>query len=241
MTRTPYSALVENIIVVKSYLRSRITTRSALARRRSSAFPLEQLQVVRESLGRRERAGVANSLVAARIHEREARLMLLGHGLRPDAVPAPERAQLRAGAEHEVQPADRALLRQERAGALGRVPWRIHGDRDRRHVMAELVESAASGLRLDRARVLAGRVEEGDKHRLATEVAHRDRLAVLVSQLEIRSAQAGRHDGPLEAAAGGGDVTVTVLAAGGEHGRGQGEDREQEERDQHARIHVRGA
>ena len=143
-----------------------------------------------------------------------------------------------AGAEHEVDPAERALLGEEGAGARLGVARRIHRHGDRRHVVPELVERAAHGLGLRRAGVLAVGVEEGHDHRLPAQRAHRDRVAVLVAQLEVGSLEAARHHGALERAAAARRLVVvrsrpaaSTVAAEREHGH-------EHERDRHAGIHL---
>jgi hypothetical protein len=99
---------------------------------------------------------------------------------------------------------------------------RVDRDRQRRHVLAEVVERAADGLGLGRAGVVAGRVEEGHDHRLAAQVAHRDPFAVLVAQREVRRAHAGGHPRALEVGAAG---VGLVLRVGREHDRPEREQR----------------
>ena len=108
-----------------------------------------------------------------------------------DEEPAPHRGELPAGSQNEPHPVVDALLGEEAAGLLGGVPGRIDGDRDGVHavVVPQLVEGAADLLRLQRARVLARRVEERDDDGLAAVLAQRRLLAVLVAHAEV----ADRH------------------------------------------------
>ncbi len=113
MTRTPYSALVENIIF--EYLPAEVGyARRAAA---SRALRSQQPDVVGERLGGRREPGVAHPLVAARVHQREARLMLLGDLLRADVEAVPERLELRSRLPSTklIRPITRCLDRKARA------------------------------------------------------------------------------------------------------------------------------
>src|SRR5438045_4661600 len=77
---------------------------------------LEQAHVVGQALGRDLGARIADPLEAARVHQRDARLVLHGWELGLHGKALPERLQLLAGAEHEVDPAERVGARQEGLG-----------------------------------------------------------------------------------------------------------------------------
>jgi hypothetical protein len=104
--------------------------------------------------------------------------------------------------------------------------------------MAELVERAPDRLGLDRAGVLAGRVQECDDRRPAAQLVHCDRVAVLVLEAEVRGANIRGHAGALEGV--GGRLWLLVVAAAAARGEGDGSEREdgyQEEGDQNPRVH----
>ena len=78
-------------------------------RRRRVMEPVHSLsssaQIVRQSLRRRLGAWIADPLDPACVYKRDARVVLLGHALRPDPEAVPDAAQLGARAEDEVEPA----------------------------------------------------------------------------------------------------------------------------------------
>src|SRR3954471_6496793 len=84
----------------------------------------EQGHVVGDRLGRSPVAGEADPLEAALVHQGEARLVLLTDRLGLDGEALPDRLQLSARAEHEVEPPDHALGGEEFAGPLGVVARR---------------------------------------------------------------------------------------------------------------------
>src|SRR3954464_856029 len=95
MTRTPYSALVENIT----------GSNPTYVVGESPGPVLEQAQVVGQALGGRLGDRIAHALAPARVHQRDVGDVLLGHALGRDAVALPQRPQLRPRPEHEADAA----------------------------------------------------------------------------------------------------------------------------------------
>ena len=96
--------------------------------------------------------------------------MLVARALGTDPVVPPDAPQDRAVTEQELHPARHPLLGEEVLRARRRVVRRVHGHREDGHVAAQVVERAADRLRLHGARVLAGRVHEGEHDRAAAVV-----------------------------------------------------------------------
>src|SRR3954470_19711786 len=102
--------------------------------------------------------------------------------------------------------------------------------------MPQVVERPTDRLRLRGTGVLAVRVEERHHHRLPSEPAHRDRLAVLVLQREVGGLDALWDDRAFELR--GRALRLGVVAALGDEDRSsEREDRDEDEGDQNPRVH----
>ena len=135
-----------------------------------------------QALGRRLVEREADALVAALVDEHEAAGVLLPDRLRADRVARPDRAaaRRRVPSTKSIRPVMRCSARKRRAlsgvSRGGSTAIASAGTSSPRSLSAPLI-----GLGLERAGVLAVRVEEGDDHRPAAQVGHPDALAVLVA------------------------------------------------------------
>ena len=194
---------------------------------------------MRDPLGGRLVDREADALEAAAVHEHDPRLVLRARRLRPDRIPAPDRhrARSRSPSTKRIRPSIRCLDRNARALAGG-VARRLDGDRQRRHVVAELVQRALHLLRRRRAGVVAVRVEERDDHGLAAEVAHRDRLARARRSARTRAPGRRRAAASRRSPRRPRRATPSLALDDRVRGRADREQAGQEQRQEQARVHA---